>query len=189
MRTPLDTAGLQVIRGKGTSATLITDPSHGPEGADGVVDALGTPTGSFVGITGSGLQLVGEATAIQFGVSGEVQPRLRVTADGALHYVSASGDSGPAIETVVETQRSNVTTWDAPPLAPGKAAKVEVRLYGAKRGDIASASLAAIDDEFVQLSAHARDGAVVVVLRNAASAGEPIDLGPGVLRVAVAVFA
>ena len=49
-------AGLQVIRGKGTSAMLITDPSHGPEGADGVADALGTPAGSFVGITGSGLQ-------------------------------------------------------------------------------------------------------------------------------------
>jgi hypothetical protein len=27
----------QVIRGRGTLATLINDPSHGPEGADGVV--------------------------------------------------------------------------------------------------------------------------------------------------------
>ena len=35
----------QVIRGRGTLATLINDPSHGPEGADGVV---GMPTNTTV---------------------------------------------------------------------------------------------------------------------------------------------
>ena len=75
-------------------------------------------------------------------------------------------------------------------------------------GDIASASYDAIDDELVQLSAHARDGAVAVVLRNAASSsssswaggattsagrsgaavGGGVDLGVGSLRVAVVTF-
>ena len=73
-------------------------------------------------------------------------------------------------------------------------------------GDIASASYDAIDDELVQLSAHARDGAVAVVLRNAASSsssseaasagtgrsgvvvGGVVDLGVGSLRVAVVAF-
>jgi hypothetical protein len=75
-------------------------------------------------------------------------------------------------------------------------------------GDIASASYDAIDDELVQLSAHARDGAVAVVLRNAASSSSPswaggattgagrsgaavggvVDLGVGSLRVAVVAF-
>ena len=137
-------------------------------------------------MTGSGLQFVGgdkDDVALSFGLGGEDQPRLRVTADGALHYATAGA------ETVITAQRSNVTTWDAPPLPPGKAVKVEVRLDGAARGDIASASLTSIDAEFVQLSAHARDGAVAVVLRNAASDGAPIDLGPGSLRVAIAAFA
>ena len=140
-------------------------------------------------MTGSGLQFVGgdkDDVALSFGLGGEDQPRLRVTADGALHYLS---NTTAGAETVITAQRSNVTTWDAPPLPPGKAVKVEVRLDGAARGDIASASLTSIDDEFVQLSAHARDGAVAVVLRNAASDGAPIDLGAGSLRVAIAAFA
>jgi hypothetical protein len=131
-------------------------------------DALGTPAGSYVGVTGSGLRFVGAATdtALDFGVGGEAHSRLRVTADGALHYFapipnttstsssSSSGGSGTSsssssssddsattatetdvIETAVITaQRSNVTVWDAPALAPGEAVKVEVLLAGAKRG-------------------------------------------------------
>jgi hypothetical protein len=40
---------VRIIRGRGTLATFIADPSHGPEGADGVVDGLGrcgSPEGS-----------------------------------------------------------------------------------------------------------------------------------------------
>ena len=130
-------------------------------------DALGTPAGSYVGVTGSGLRFVGAATdtALDFGVGGEAHSRLRVTADGALHYFapipnttstssSGSGSSSTSsssssssddsattatetnvVETAVITaQRSNVTVWDAPALAPGEAVKVEVLLAGAKRG-------------------------------------------------------
>ena len=181
----------QILRGRGTFATFINDPSHSPEGADGVVNAVGAPAGSFVGVTGSGLRFVADQTdpVVDISVSGEATPRLRVTADGALHYFSAPSNSTQLVETAaIKTQRSNVSTWDPPALAPGAAARVEVLLAGAKRGDIASASLDAIDDEFVQLSAHARAGGVVVVLRNAASDGAPIDLGIGTVRVAVAVF-
>jgi hypothetical protein len=146
----------------------------------------------LVGLTAGGLQVVGESgggagCAVQFGVAGEVEPRVTIGADGSLNYRS---NETAATITTVETVQSNTTGWDPPSLAPGAAARYTVLLRGSRRGDIAAASLSSIDDEFVQLSAIARDGVVAVVLRNAEGghSGRPVDIAVGKLRVVVTAF-
>jgi arylsulfatase I/J len=145
-----------------------------------------------VGLTGGGLQFVGDSdggagSALQFGVAGEVEPRVTIGTDGSLNYRS---NETAATITTVETVQSNTTSWDPPSLAPGAAARYTVLLRGSRRGDVAAASLSSIDDEFVQLSAIARDGVVAVVLRNAegGDSGRPVDIAVGKLRVVVTAF-
>ena len=184
---------VRIIRGRGTVSTFITDPSHSPEGANGVVDGLGKPAGSYVGLTGVGLQFVGGSAdrVLQFGMVGESDPRVTVGADGSLSYHSFAANTTVTAETTtVSAVRSNITRWDPEPLAPGAATRFSVPLRGSLKGDVAAASLDSIDvDEFVQLSAIAGEDVVAVVLRNAATSdGKSVDIAAGKLRVVVTGF-
>ena len=82
-------------------------------------------------------------SALTYLVSGETKPRKVVKVDGSVAYTrpGAPEDEPP---TVVERHLSVKVDWDPPPLAPGAAANMVVRLGGCRQGDIVMAAHAGL---------------------------------------------
>ena len=197
---------VRVFDGLVRSITVL-DSQH--TGGLAVVDAKGKPFGSFMSKSAGGLVLVsedvasrdatmlpsvvspnagmknlrGSSHAMLFGLSGEMDGRMAIEADGSFRFGDGSGD----FDTTMHRQRTGKVAWDPPKLEAGDAVSQRVPVPGAAPGDIATASHTGVTgEELVQLSANAVAGAVVVVLRNAGKGA--VDLASGDLRVSCAAF-
>ena len=155
-------------------------------------DHLGLPTGTWkmadeAGWLMSGPLIMGNGahtSALTYLVSGETKPRKVVKVDGSVAYTrpGAPEDEPP---TVVERHLSVKVDWDPPPLAPGAAANMVVRLGGCRQGDVVMVAHSGLAPRLqrVQLTAVGGEGEAEATLVNVG--GEPVDVPAGLLRLVV----
>eukprot|EP01051_Picozoa_sp_SAG22_P007701 SAG22_NODE_551_length_9178_cov_3.565371_3_plen_128_part_00 len=120
-----------------------------------------------------------------FVICTETNARLAIESDGSILW----GDGGAQeFDTVLRRQVSRTIPWDPPPLGPGKAATQLVSGVGsAQPGDIVTAGHDGIGLGLALLGANVvGKGQVQVILRNVGDG--QLDVKPGLLRVAVAIF-
>ena len=198
---------IRVFRGWVNDATILNSALTGPSAVVGPDDRV---VGQWLAQTGDGLLAVGPSSerlgavasndasfadparrdsmrghVLTVATDGDTAARMAIGADGAIRY----GDGhATEFDTVLRRQVSNSTNWDPPRLAQGEWANCSLFVSSAEPGDIATAAHAMLGVVRATLDARVvRSGVVAVLLHNV---GEPIlDVGGGVVRVAVAKFA
>lgn len=125
-----------------------------------------------------------KSEALQFLPSGAEKPARVIYSDGTEeHNRPGAPPDEPA--TVMRGNLANKTMWDPGSLAPGEMATLLVRLAGTELGDVTFCGLSSLvpTRHHVQLTSMSGEGVVEAMLHNVG--GEPVDVGPGKLRVVV----
>ena len=165
--------------------TTIVAAQGGVYSGQGVVDVQGKPIGIWKSTHAAGWLMSGpkDADALAFLPSGADKPSRIIRADGseAHHRPGAPAEEAP---TVVQSQLSNASLWDPPPLEPGTRATLVIQVAGAEPGDIVASAHSALTMGLgLQLSAICDSEQVEAMLFN--SGDEAVDVPAGQLRVVV----